>query len=179
MTQNLYFLPSGTVDAFNVVIEIPYGSQNKYELDAKTGAIFLDRVLYGSVFYPFNYGFIPSTKADDGDAFDVGVFLTNPVPPGTVVRCRAIGLINKVDSGESDPVALAVSLDDPRFFDIQDISDLPAHLIKDITDFFENMQKFKKGEWKKNVNQVQSVHGKNEAEIEIAKYLNNFPEYKE
>ena len=64
--SNLYFLPSGTVQEFNVVIEIPYGSQNKYELDPETGALMLDRVLYSAEFYPFNYGFIPSTKAEEG-----------------------------------------------------------------------------------------------------------------
>ena len=176
--QNLYFLPSGTVDEFNVVIEIPYGSQNKYELDSETGALFLDRVLYGAAFYPANYGFIPSTKAEDGDAADVMVFMTNPVPPTTVVKCRAIGIIHMVDSGDLDSKILAVPLEDPHYFDVKDISDMPSHFVKEMCDFFENMQKFKKGEWKKNVNQITGVGGKDEGVKEVAKYLNNYTEFK-
>lgn len=173
-TQNLYFLPSGKVDEFNVVIEIPYGSQNKYELDPATGALFLDRVLYGAAFYPANYGFIPSTKAEDGDAVDALVFMTNPVPPTTVVKCRAIGIIKMEDSGEMDSKILAVPVDDPHFFDTNDVADIASHKIKEICDFFENMQKFKKGEWKKNVNKILGVGDKLEAEAEVAKYLNNY-----
>jgi inorganic pyrophosphatase len=177
--HNLYFLPSGTVEKFNVVIEIPYGSQNKYELDPKTGAVFLDRVLYGAAFYPGNYGFIPSTKAEDGDAADVIVFMTNPVPPSTVVPCRAVGILKMEDSGDLDSKILAVPIDDPYFNDIKDLSDLPSHKIKELVDFFENMQKFKKGVWLKNVNKIIGVGDKAEAEIEIARYLNNYPEFKE
>lgn len=172
--QNLYFLPSGTAEEFNVVIEIPYGSQNKYELDPETGAMFLDRVLYGAAFYPANYGFIPSTKAEDGDAVDVLVFMTNPVPPSTVVKCRAVGMIEMIDSGDLDSKILAVPTEDPHFFDTQDLNDLPNHKIKEITDFFVNMQKFKKGEWIRNVNQVTGVFDKQKAVDEVAKYLNNY-----
>jgi inorganic pyrophosphatase len=174
-SQNLYFLPSGTVDNFNVVIEIPHGSQNKYELDAETGALFLDRVLYGAAFYPGNYGFIPSTKAEDGDAADVIVFMTNPVPPKTVVKCRAVGIIKMEDSGDLDSKILAVPNDDTYFNEVNDIEDLPTHKIKEITDFFENMQKFKKGEWKRNVNKILSVENKESAQTEVARYLNNYP----
>jgi inorganic pyrophosphatase len=175
--QNLYFLPSGTVDEFNVVIEIPYGSQNKYELDAETGALFLDRVLYGAAFYPANYGFIPSTKADDGDAVDVMVFMTNPVPPATVVKCRALGIIRMEDSGDMDSKVLAVPLDDPHFFHMKEMSDVPEHSIKEISDFFENMQKYKKGEWKKHVNTILGLGDRSEAEAEIEKHLNNYPSF--
>ena len=172
--QNLYFLPSGTVEEFHTVIEIPYGSQNKYELDPKTGALFLDRVLYSAEFYPFNYGFIPSTKAEDGDALDVAVFLTNPVPPGCVVKCRAIGMIKKIDSGDIDNCVLAVSVDDPRFKDVTDISQLPKHKLDEIADFFAS--------YKRLQNKVCTVEGfvnKAEAELEIAKYLNNYTQYKD
>jgi inorganic pyrophosphatase len=172
--QNLYFLPSGTVEEFNVVIEIPHGSQNKYELDPQTGAIFLDRVLYGAAFYPGNYGFVPSTKAEDGDALDVIVFLSNPVPPGVVVKSRAIGILKMEDSGEMDSKIIAVANDDPYFKDVLDISDLPSHKLKELSDFFENMQKFKKGEWKKNVNKILGFGDKLEAEAEVRKYLNNY-----
>ena len=171
--SNLYFLPSGTVEEFNTIIEIPYGSQNKYELDPATGAMFLDRVLYSSEFYPFNYGFIPSTKAEDGDALDVGVFLTNPVPPGTVIKCRAIGMLKKIDSGDIDNCVLAVSVDDPRFKDTQALSDLPKHQLDEIADFFQCYKRLQK-----KTCEIVGYVDKDEANAEIAKYLNNYTEYK-
>ncbi len=168
-SQNIYFLPSGEVNEFNVVIEIPYGSQNKYELDPDTGALFLDRVLYSAEFYPFNYGFVPSTKADDGDALDVAVLLTNPVPPLTVLKARAIGLVTKVDSGDQDNLIIAVPTKDPRFKGIENLSDLPQHKVDEIVDFFANYKRLQN----KTV-QIQEVLGREEAEAEVAKHLNNF-----
>ena len=174
LTQNLYFLPSGQTDKFNVVIEIPYGSQNKYELDAKTGSLVLDRVLYSSEFYPFNYGFIPSTKAPDGDALDVAVFLTNPVPSRTVVICRAIGIIKKIDSGEQDNCILAVPISDPRFDDVLDTSDIPEHTKKEIIDFFTNYKRLQN-----KTCTVEGIFGKDDAEVEVTIHLDNYPEFKE
>jgi len=173
LTANPYFLPSGEATNFNVVIEIPYGSQDKFELDEETGLLHLDRVLYGAAFYPLHYGFIPSTKADDGDACDALVFMTTPVPTMTVVPCRAIGMITMTDSGEQDNKILAVPTVDPRFDDVTDIGDLPQHILKDIVDFFTNMQKFKKGEWIKP-NEVLTIHDAQIATEEVAKYLNNY-----
>lgn len=170
--QNLYFLPSGTVDKFNVVIEIPYASQNKYELDPRTGAMFLDRVLYSSEFYPFNYGFIPSTKAPDGDALDVAVILTNPVPPSTVIKCRAIGIIKKIDSGDQDNCVVAVSVDDPRFSDITDISQLPKHKVLEMTDFFASYKRLQN-----KTCTIEGVFGKLVAEQEVSSHLNNYPKF--
>ncbi len=170
---NPYFVPSGTADEFNVVIEIPYGSQNKYELDPETGAIFLDRVLYSSEFYPFNYGFIPSTKAEDGDALDVAVMLTNPVPPGVVIKCRAIGILKKIDSGDIDNCVIAVPLSDPRFSDYKSINDIATHTKAEIIDFFSS--------YKRLQNKVCTVEGFFDVDIaktEIAKYLNNYTEFK-
>ena len=172
--HNLYFLPSGTVDEFNVVIEIPEGSQNKYELDPKTGAVFLDRVLYSAEFYPFNYGFIPSTKAEDGDALDVAVLLTNPVPPMTVVKCRALGILKKVDGGDVDNCIIGVPVDDPRFADITGLEYLPQHRKDEIADFFANYKRLQK-----KVSTVEGFFGKEEADKEIEAHLNNYPEHKE
>jgi inorganic pyrophosphatase len=169
LANNLYFLPSGTVEEFNVIIEIPYGSQNKYELDPKTGALFLDRVLFSSEFYPFNYGFIPSTKAEDGDAVDVAVFLTNPVPPMTVVKSRAIGILKKVDSGDIDNCVLAVPVDDPRFKNIKDLNDIQPHILDEIADFFRQYKRLQK----KTV-EIEGFCDKQIADSEIAKYLNNY-----
>ncbi|MGL4758063.1 MAG: inorganic diphosphatase [Patescibacteria group bacterium] len=171
--KNLYFLPSGTSQEFNVIIEIPYGSQNKYELDPETGALMLDRVLYSSEFYPFNYGFIPSTKAEDGDALDVAVFLTNPVPPGCVVKARAIGMLKKIDSGDIDNCVLAVPVDDPRFKGVDDLDDMPKHILDEIADFFANYKRLQKKTCE-IVGFVQST----EAKSEVEKYLNNYTEFK-
>jgi inorganic pyrophosphatase len=172
-SNNLYFLPSGTADKFNVIIEIPYGSQNKYELDPETGAMFLDRVLYSSEFYPFNYGFIPSTKAEDGDALDVAVILTNPVPPGTVLKARAIGMLKKIDSGDIDNCIIAVPLDDPRFKDVLELKDLPKHKLDEIADFFQYYKRLQN----KTCEVIGFIDAK-EAKIEVSKYLNNYTEYK-
>jgi inorganic pyrophosphatase len=169
---NLYFLESGSADKFNVIIEIPYGSQNKYELDQKTGALFLDRVLYSSEFYPFNYGFIPSTKAEDGDALDVAVLLTNPVPPCTVVETRAIGMLKKIDSGDIDNCVIGVPVNDPRFKDILSLDQLPKHKLDEITDFF---QCYKRLQGK--TSEIIGYIGAEETKSEIAKYLNNYTFY--
>jgi inorganic pyrophosphatase len=167
--HNPYFLPSGEVEAFNVVIEIPKGSQNKYELDYKTGLLFLDRVLYSSDVYPIDYGMIPSTKAGDGDAVDVCLFLTNPVPPLTIVKARAIGMISMIDSGEEDNKIMAVPVDDPRWKDITDISQLPEHRMAEIVDFMETYKRLQK----KTVT-VTGTHGADVAQAEVAKHLNNY-----
>lgn len=171
-TQNLYFLPSGDIDNFKVIIEIPYGSQNKYELDPKTGALMLDRVLYSAEFYPFNYGFVPSTKAEDGDALDVAVFLTNPVPPLTVVECRAIGILKKVDSGDQDNCVLAVPTADPRFKDIHEIQDLPSHVLQEMQDFFANYKRLQS----KKVD-IEGFENSQSAREELKKYLNNYTSF--
>lgn len=173
LSQNLYFLPSGSVEEFNVVIEIPQGSQNKYEIDPETGATFLDRVLYSSEFYPFNYGFIPSTKAPDGDALDVAVFLTNPVPPMTVVKARAIGILRKIDGGDQDNCVLAVPLDDPRFKSVKNLSDVAPHVLSEIEDFFKNYKRLQN----KTV-EIEGYFDVDEANKEIGENLNNYPEFK-
>jgi len=171
--QNLYFLPSGTADEFNVVIEIPYGSQNKYELDPETGVLMLDRVLYSSDFYPFNYGFIPSTKVGDGDALDVAVLLTNPVPPMTVVKCRAIGMLKKIDDGDQDYCVIGVPVDDKRFADFDNLDDIPTHRKIEIEDFFAQYKRLQN----KTV-EIEGWVGPKEARAEVEKCLNNYPEFK-
>ena len=168
--QNLYFLDSGTPEEFQVVIEIPYGSQNKYELDPETGALYLDRVLFSSEFYPFNYGFIPSTKAEDGDALDVAVLLTNPVPPMTVVRARAIGILKKIDGGDRDDCVIAVPVDDPRFKDISDLNDIASHTREEIVDFFANYKRLQN----KKVD-IEGYFSKEEAVKVVKNHLNNYP----
>lgn len=127
-------------EIFNAVIEIPKNSQNKYEIDKKTGMVSLDRVIYSPMHYPADYGFIPETKAEDGDQTDVLVLGSDPLFPGCVVRVRPIGLLNMIDSGEQDNKILGVQADNPRFDNIKDISDIEkfhTHHLKEIAHFFQ------------------------------------------
>lgn len=127
-------------EVVNVIIEIPRGSQNKYELDKETGLIKLDRVLYSPVFYPTEYGLIPRTLSDDGDPLDALVLISNPTVPGVLLEAVPIGMLNMIDSGEKDEKILCVAKGDPRFSHIKDLSDVSPHLLKEISHFFSVMK---------------------------------------
>jgi inorganic pyrophosphatase len=135
--MDIHKLKFGEMEAFNVLIEIPAGTQTKYEYDEEADTLNLDRVLYGSQRYPVNYGFIPETRAADGDHSDVLLFTTEPLMPLCVAKARAIGMMEMVDGGEVDNKILAVPVKDPRFADIQSLEDLPQHILKEIQNFFE------------------------------------------
>ncbi|KDE46838.1 inorganic diphosphatase [Geobacillus sp. CAMR12739] len=122
------------VEAF---IEIPTGSQNKYEFDKERGIFKLDRVLYSPMFYPAEYGYLQNTLALDGDPLDILVITTNPTFPGCVIDTRVIGYLNMVDSGEEDAKLIGVPVEDPRFDEVRSIEDLPQHKLKEIAHFFE------------------------------------------
>jgi inorganic pyrophosphatase len=124
--------------AFPVIIEIPKGSKNKYELDKETGLLRLDRVLYSAVYYPADYGFIPRTYCDDGDPLDVLVLAEEPVHPLTIVEARAIGVMRMRDEKGIDDKVLAVSVRDPAVADYTDKNQLPAHLLRQVRRFFED-----------------------------------------
>jgi inorganic pyrophosphatase len=124
--------------SFPVVIEVPRGSKNKYELDKETGFLRLDRVLYSAVHYPANYGFVPRTYCDDGDPLDVLVLGQEPVYPLTVVDSRAIGVMRMRDEKGIDDKIIAVSVHDPAFAEYHDHSQLPAHTLREIRRFFED-----------------------------------------
>lgn len=126
----------GNADAMNVIIEIPDGSNNKYEIDKETGLIALDRAMHTAQAYPFDYGFVPQTLWDDGDAADVVVLTTWSLDPGILVRTRPVGLLHMVDDDESDDKIIGVPVDDPRWNDVQDISDIHDHTLKEIEHFF-------------------------------------------
>jgi inorganic pyrophosphatase len=128
---------SATSDWVPVVVEIPQGSRNKYEYDHKTGQFVLDRVLYSSVHYPTDYGFIPDTLADDGDPVDALVVTNEPTFPGCLVRARPIGLLEMRDEKGPDQKVLAVPVGDPRFDEVGDLNDLPSHWLREIENFFE------------------------------------------
>ncbi len=126
----------GTKDVMNVIVEIPKGSHNKYEIDKETGLIALDRVLYSAQDYPFDYGFIPQTLWHDGDALDAILLTSEPLLTGILVRVRAVGLMGMIDDGESDSKVLAVPVKDPRWDDVKDIGDVNKHTLKEIEHFF-------------------------------------------
>jgi inorganic pyrophosphatase len=124
--------------AFPVVIEVPMGSKNKYELDKETGLLKLDRVLYSAVHYPANYGFIPRTYCEDGDPLDALVLGQEPVTPLTMMEARAIGVMRMRDEKGLDDKIIAVSVKDPAFSDYMDHTQLPSHLLREIRRFFED-----------------------------------------
>ena len=124
--------------AFPVVIEIPKGSKNKYELDKETGLLRLDRVLYSAVHYPADYGFIPRTYCDDGDPLDALVLGQEPVYPLTVVEARAIGVMRMRDEKGIDDKIVAVSVRDPAFAEYTDKAQLPTHLVRELQRFFQD-----------------------------------------
>jgi len=131
----------GAPEIVNAVIEIPQGSKVKYELDKETGMCKVDRVLYSSVVYPHNYGFIPQTLGEDNDPLDILVLMQEPVVPMCFLRARAIGLMPMIDQGEKDDKIIAVCVDDPEFRNIQDISELSKHRLNEIHRFFEDYKK--------------------------------------
>ena len=129
---------SRVADTFPVVIEVPMGSKNKYELDKQSGLLRLDRVLYSAVYYPANYGFVPRTYCEDGDPLDVLVFGQEPVQPLTIVDVRAIGVMQMRDDNGVDDKVLAVSVGDPAFADYRDFRELPKHVIREMVRFFQD-----------------------------------------
>lgn len=136
-------LGNKTPDEFNVIIEIPHGSNNKYEIDKETGLIALDRANYSTAPYPVDYGFAPQTLWEDGDALDVAVLTTWPLAVGIVVKVRPVAVIEMIDDGESDFKILAVPVDDKRWDDTQDLADVNKHRIKEIVHYFETYKQIK------------------------------------
>ncbi len=140
MTHPWHDVSPGTnvEESFFGIIEIPKGSKNNYELDKKTGLLIADRVLYSSVHYPANYGFIPQSYCDDGDPLDVLVLCQEQLTPLCLVECRAIGLMTMRDEKGQDDKIIAVHAHDPAYNSYHDISALPPHVIKELKRFFED-----------------------------------------
>lgn len=124
--------------AFPVVIEVPKGSKNKYELDKETGLLRLDRVLYSAVYYPANYGFIPRTYCDDGDPLDALVLCQEPVHPLTILEARALGVMRMRDEKGIDDKIIAVGLSDPEYSDYKNLEQLAGHTLRQMRRFFED-----------------------------------------
>jgi inorganic pyrophosphatase len=136
-------------DEVYVLIEVPKGSQNKYEYNHDLGLIILDRVLYSPVHYPADYGHIPSTHCEDGDPLDVLVLVTEPTFPGCVIVSRPVGVMEMEDEKGLDDKVLAVPKDDPRFARIKDLKDVPPHILKEVAHFFEIYKALEPGKWTK------------------------------
>lgn len=122
----------------NAIIEIPKGSKAKYEIDKESGLMKLDRILFSSVMYPANYGFIPQTYCDDHDPLDILVICSADVYPMTMVEATVIGVMHMIDNGEQDDKIIAVATHDMSVNYINDISDLPPHTMKEIVRFFQD-----------------------------------------
>ncbi len=147
---------------FQAVIEIPKGGKIKYELDKGTGLLRVDRVLYSSVVYPANYGFIPQTLGDDRDPLDVLVLMQEPVVPLSILRARPIGMMTMLDQGEHDEKIICVHLDDPEYRSYVAIQQLPPHRLAELRRFFEDYKALEHkevtvGEFRGAVEAVESV----------------------
>ncbi|RYY08203.1 MAG: inorganic diphosphatase [Sphingobacteriaceae bacterium] len=158
----------------NAIIEIPKGSKCKYEIDKDYGLLRLDRVLFSSVMYPANYGFIPMTYCDDNDPLDILVICSQEVVPMCILEAKVIGVMHMVDKGERDDKIIAVAANDMSVNYINDITDLPPHTEAEITRFFED---YKKLEHSASVT-VEQFEGREEAyriiEESIALYKSTF-----
>ena len=145
-------------DIVNAVVEIPFRSRNKYEIDKKTGKIKLDRVLYSSMGYPAEYGIVLDTLSPDGDPLDILVIATESTYPGCVVPSRVIGYLTMIDNGSEDYKLISVVDCDPRFNEIKELSDISTFTLKEIQNFFENYKKLENIDVK-----VGNYHNKEEA----------------
>jgi inorganic pyrophosphatase len=157
----------------NVIIEIPmHAPPIKYEVDKSTGAMFVDRFLSTSMFYPCNYGYIPHTLSGDGDPVDALVVSPLPIVPGAVVRCRPIGMLKMEDEAGDDTKVLAVPIDklSPLYRGVQAARDLPEITLAQIAHFFEHYKDLERGKWVKVVGWVGPEEAKKEILAGIASY---------
>lgn len=159
-------------DKLNVVIEIPFNSSIKYEIDKDSGMVMVDRVMYSAMYYPANYGFVPNTLADDGDPADVLVLTEYPLLPGSYIKCRLIGvLIMEDESGKDEKfLAVPISKTDPRFDEIEDINDIPKATLNKIKNFFETYKMLEPNKWAK----VQDFKDKAEATKLMEQFIKNY-----
>lgn len=164
-------------EVFNVVIEIPKGSHNKYEYDEKLDVFSLDRVLFSPFHYPLDYGFIPETRSEDGDHLDAMIIGGDPVFPGCVIKARPIGLLKMIDGGEEDFKILAVQKDNPRMDAIKTLDDVEkwnSHMLKEISHFFKVYKELQEKEVK-----IIGWEGVEAAKQEIARAVEMFKKEKE
>ena len=142
----LHDIDPGTKEEINVIIEIPKGSKNKYEIDKATGLIALDRVSHTSQDFPFDYGFVPRTLWDDGDALDVVLLTSYPLLPSILVHVRPVALMTMTDDADADDKVIAVPVDDPRFDEVKDLNDINKHTLREIEHFYSTYKKLQNKE---------------------------------
>ncbi len=142
----LHDIDPGTAEKMNIIIEVPKGSKNKYEIDKKTGLIALDRVAHTAQDMPFDYGFVPQSLWHDGDPLDVVLLTTYPLYPGILVRARPVAIMAMNDSGDEDDKIIAVPVDDPRWNDVTDLNDLNPHTLREIEHFYSTYKKLQNKE---------------------------------
>jgi inorganic pyrophosphatase len=177
--MNLFHdIPSGTKDAMNVIIEVPKGSSNKYEYDKELGIIALDRANYSAASYPCEYGFVPQTLADDGDAIDVLVLATYPLLPGVLVKARPVAYMEMIDTGEMDPKIIVVPVSDKRWENVKDLADINPHTLEEIRHFFETYKHLKGKGSKEYAVTIPSFKGKAEAEAAFERACQQYLEKK-
>ena len=156
------------------IIEIPRGSKSKYELDKDTGFLKLDRVLYSSLTYPYNYGFIPQTYCDDKDPLDILVLTQVKVFPMSLMRAKVIGVMRMIDGGEADDKIIAVSPDDMSVSHIENIEELPDHALRELQAFFEDYKKLEN-----KAVEVEKFQNKEKAQKIILKSMKDYEEFKD
>ncbi|HEY4502506.1 MAG TPA: inorganic diphosphatase [Candidatus Paceibacterota bacterium] len=161
----------GNKDEINVIIEIPKGSKNKYEIDKNTGLIALDRAMHSAQDYPFDYGFVPKSYWDDGDALDALVLTTYPLAPGVLVRVRPVAIMEMIDDGDSDSKLIGVPTKDPRWDEVKGLEDINKHTLKEIEHFFATYKKIQNKEV-----QIIGFKGKKEAQDSFERSLSLYRE---
>jgi inorganic pyrophosphatase len=177
MTLNLWHsVVSGPKppDIIYAVVEVPKGSRNKYEYSKKAGVIKLDRVLYSSLHYPGDYGFIPQSFWGDGDPLDVLVMMTEPTFPGCVIEARPIGMFKMIDKGQLDYKVLAVPATDPIYRNTHSLKDVPEHFPEEVAHFFMTYKQLE-GVEVKNEGWVGPEEAKAAVVESIRLYRENFP----
>ncbi len=159
-------------DEVKAIIEVPYKSNIKYELDKESGAIEVDRIMYSAMYYPANYGFVANTLSDDGDPADILVLGEYSLIPGCVIKCRLIGVLLMEDESGIDEKLIAVPVDkiDPTFKNIDNISDLPEHTLNKIKNFFETYKMLEPNKWVK----VTGFKGKEDASKILEEAIKNY-----
>ena len=173
--MNFDHIPAGKnpPEDIYVAIEIPANSSPvKYEIDKDMGAVMVDRFMTAPMFYPANYGFIPHTLADDGDPLDVLVITPYPVQPGSVIRCRPVGVLNMEDEAGGDAKLIAVPHDKltQAYTNVKDIDDVPQLLRDQIQHFFENYKTLEPGKWVKVQDWANAEAARKAVEESVASY---------
>ena len=159
-------------DAVHAVIEVPLHSTIKYEIDKVSGAVTVDRVLFSSMHYPANYGFVPNTLSDDGDPIDILVLCDCRLQAGVYIKCRLVGVLMTEDEHGGDEKLLAVPTSeiDPTYKNIQDLHDIPEHTLSRVKNFFETYKMLEPDKWVK----ISGYKDKNAAEEILEKAINNY-----